>query len=57
MILTVRSSVGGRVADGVAAQMQPADVLVEDGTIVAVGPEVGDHADAVVSDLAAAAPP
>jgi len=31
-------------------------VLVEDSTIVAVGPEVGEHADAAVSDLAAAAP-
>jgi len=44
---------GGLVADGVAAQLRPADVLVEDGTIVAVGPGVGVRADAAVLDLVA----
>lgn len=44
---------GGLVADGVAAGVRPADVLVEDGTIVAVGPDVGEGADAAVLDLVA----
>ena len=44
---------GGLVADGVAAEVRPADVLVEDGTIVAVGPDVGERADAAVLDLVA----
>ena len=44
---------GGLVADGVAAEVRPADVLIEDGTIVAVGPEAGRGADADVLDLAA----
>jgi N-acyl-D-amino-acid deacylase len=43
---------GGLVADGVAAQVRPADVLIEDGTIVAVGPDIGG-VDAAVLDLAA----
>jgi len=44
---------GGLVADGVTAQVRPADVLIEDGTIVAVGPDAGERADAVVLDLVA----
>jgi N-acyl-D-amino-acid deacylase len=43
---------GGLVVDEVAAQLRPADVLIEDGTIVAVGPDVGDRADAAVLDVA-----
>ena len=34
-------------------EARPADVLIEDGTIVAVGPDAGQGADAEVLDLAA----
>ena len=44
---------GGLVADGVAAELRPADVLIEDGTIVEVGPDLGERADAAVLDLVA----
>ena len=43
---------GGLVADGIAMETQPADVLVADAEIIAVGPGVGDGADAEIIDLA-----
>ena len=42
---------GGLVVDGVAAEVRRADILIEDGTIVAVGPDVGAGADAAVLDV------
>ena len=42
---------GGLVVDGIAAEVRAADVLIEDGTIVAVGPDVGERADAAVLDV------
>ncbi len=44
---------GGLVAEGIGAEVRPADVLIEDDTIVAVGPGVGERVDAAVLDLVA----